>query len=200
MGNPIQGHNFSVNSVAFSPDGRHIVSGSDDKTIRVWNVQTGDQMGNPLQGHRDSIQSVAFSPDRRHIISGSYDKTIRVWDSTHIDNDVRQRTKSIPPICFSSSPAHALCDAQSLFIDVSDIQEDSRDLVHLQNDGWIVGPNGKLLLWVPYLHHSFYFYTPWINLILPKGGAELDLSCMAHGLNWHQCYTPVPQELPTMAT
>ena len=71
VGSPLQGHTDSVSSVAFSPDGRHIVSGSFDKTIRVWDVQTGGQVGNPLQGHTSSVNSVAFSPDGRHIVSGS---------------------------------------------------------------------------------------------------------------------------------
>lgn len=48
--------------VAFSPDGRHIVSGSRDNTIRLWDAQTGVQAGSPLQGHTDSVNSVAFSP------------------------------------------------------------------------------------------------------------------------------------------
>ena len=47
----LQGHTNLVNSVAFSPDGRHLVSGSFDQTIRVWDALTGGQVGNPLQGH-----------------------------------------------------------------------------------------------------------------------------------------------------
>ena len=72
----LQGHTSSVLSVAFSPDGRHIVSSSGDKTIQLWDAQTGGQVGNPLQGHTDSVWSVEFSPDGRHIVSGSEDKTI----------------------------------------------------------------------------------------------------------------------------
>ena len=76
MGNPLQGHTDLVNSVAFSPDGRHIVSGSLDQTIQVWDAQTGGQVGNPFQGHTESVNSVAFSPDGRHIVSGSLNQTI----------------------------------------------------------------------------------------------------------------------------
>ena len=77
----LQGHTDSVMSVAFSPDARHIVSGSSDKTIQFWNAQTGVQVGNTLEGHTDSVYSVAFSPDGRYIVSGSDDKTIKVWDA-----------------------------------------------------------------------------------------------------------------------
>ena len=72
----IQEHTSLLNSVAFSPDGMLIVSGSYDWTIRVWDAQTGGQVGNPLQGHTNSVLSVAFSPDGRHIVSGSDDQTI----------------------------------------------------------------------------------------------------------------------------
>ena len=79
LANIFQGHKFLVTSVAFSPDGKSIVSGSDDKTIRLWDLQ-GNQIGQPFQGHRDSVRSVAFSPDGKSIVSGSNDKTIRLWD------------------------------------------------------------------------------------------------------------------------
>ena len=76
-----QGHTSPVSLVAFSPDGRLIVSGSWDNTIQLWHAQTGGQVGNPLQGHTESVLSVAFSPDGRHIVSGSWDKTIQLWDA-----------------------------------------------------------------------------------------------------------------------
>ncbi|KIM56971.1 hypothetical protein SCLCIDRAFT_80106, partial [Scleroderma citrinum Foug A] len=57
--------------VACSPDGRHIVSGSEDKTIRLWDAQTGVQAGNPLQGHTDSVLSVAFSHGGIPIVTSS---------------------------------------------------------------------------------------------------------------------------------
>jgi len=69
----------AVISIAFSPDGRRIVSGSVDKTLRLWNAATGEAIGAPLQGHGGEVQSVAFSPDGRRIVSGSEDKTLRLW-------------------------------------------------------------------------------------------------------------------------
>jgi len=78
----LRGHNNRVQSVAFSPDGSKIVSGSGDKTIRVWDASTGVEMLPPLQGHNNRVQSVAFSPDGSKIVSGSDDKTIRVWDAS----------------------------------------------------------------------------------------------------------------------
>ena len=59
-----------VNSVAVSPDGRRIVSGSDDSTVAVWDLETGTQI-HRLTGHQDAVSSVAVSPDGRRIVSGS---------------------------------------------------------------------------------------------------------------------------------
>ena len=78
----LKGHDDCVQSVAFSPDGSRIVSGSYDKTIRVWDASTGIEMLPPLRGHDDYVRSVAFSPDGSKIVSGSFDKTIRVWDAS----------------------------------------------------------------------------------------------------------------------
>ena len=71
-----------VNTVAFSPDGGRIVSGSGDGTVRVWDAGSGQPIGAPLTGHTDKVYSVAFSPDGRRIASGSGDKTVRLWDAT----------------------------------------------------------------------------------------------------------------------
>ena len=72
----LQGHTLPVLSVAFSPDGRYIASGSDDCKIHLWDALIGTQVGSPLQGHTSSVLSVTFSSDGRLVISGSSDQTI----------------------------------------------------------------------------------------------------------------------------
>jgi WD40 repeat protein len=63
----------------FSPDGSRVASGPDDRTVRVWDVQTG-QCEHTLEGHSPSVTSVVFSPDGSRVASGSSDRTVRVWD------------------------------------------------------------------------------------------------------------------------
>jgi WD40 repeat protein len=74
-----KGHSDWIRSLAFSPDGQAIVSGSNDKTVRLWNVQTG-QLIYLLTGHKDRVKSVGISPDGNAIISGDASRIVKVWD------------------------------------------------------------------------------------------------------------------------
>ena len=74
------GHTGEVNSVAFSPDGKRVVTGSADNTARVWDLSGATPAATVLEGHRDRVSSVAFSPDGKRVVTGSLDKTARVWD------------------------------------------------------------------------------------------------------------------------
>jgi len=75
----LTGHSDLVISVAISPDGQTLVSGSSDKTIKIWNLATGDLI-RTLSGHSYSVWSVAISPNGKTLVSGSSDKTIKIWN------------------------------------------------------------------------------------------------------------------------
>ena len=77
--NRLAGHNSGVNSISFSPDGKTIVSGSWDSTIKLWDIATGEEI-TTLKRHSDRVTSVSFSPNGKTIVSGSWDNTIKLWD------------------------------------------------------------------------------------------------------------------------
>jgi WD40 repeat protein len=74
----IEGHGDRVQSVACSKDGAHIVSGSSDKTVRLWDATTGVELAR-FDGHTAEVMAVAFSSDGTLVASGSYDNTVRIW-------------------------------------------------------------------------------------------------------------------------
>ncbi len=169
---PLKGHSDWVWSVAFSPDGKRIVSGSSDKTICIWDAETGLQAHSPLKGHSDRVLSVAFSPDGKRIVSGSSDQTICIWDAENIST-----------VKLSTNPSHALCSALDFFGEVSG---PGLYYVCLDTDGWIVGPQGRLLMWIPPASR-LSLHPISANLTIPRSNVQLDLSIMAHGRMWSQC-------------
>lgn len=76
----LSGHNGSVTSIAYAPDGKMLASAGLDKTVRLWNPKTGENLAT-LNGHNALVKGVAFSPDGKTIFSGSGDSTVRFWST-----------------------------------------------------------------------------------------------------------------------
>ena len=98
------GHTDGITCTSYSPNGRQIISGSNDNTIRVWDAETGVVIGEPIKGHTDIVTSVAYSPNGRHIISGSDDRTIRIWDaenSAAVGKPLEGHTSGVQSVAYS---------------------------------------------------------------------------------------------------
>jgi WD40 repeat protein/DNA-directed RNA polymerase subunit RPC12/RpoP len=108
----LTGHKNWVRSVAVSPDGKWAASGSDDKTIKIWDLETGECRAT-LEGHTEYVHSVAITPDGKRILSGSSDHTIRVWDALQLEH---QTTLELDGSGLSISP---FPDNERVFIGLS---------------------------------------------------------------------------------
>jgi WD40 repeat protein len=97
-----QGHRGGVFSVAFSPDGKRIISGSGDNIIRLWDAVSGREI-RIFSGHTDSVYSASFSPDGKQAISGSRDRTVKLWDavSGHEIKTFSGHTNTVLSVTFS---------------------------------------------------------------------------------------------------
>lgn len=75
----LRGHRWTVDCLAFSPDGNCLATGSLDAAARIWDVATGRELTPPLRGHLQGVTQLAFSPDGRILATGSTDGTVKVW-------------------------------------------------------------------------------------------------------------------------
>ncbi len=75
----LSGHKGFITSVCFSPNGMQIASGSNDKTIKLWESKIGYNI-KTLSGHSNTVSDICFSNDCFNLLSGSYDKTVKIWD------------------------------------------------------------------------------------------------------------------------
>jgi WD40 repeat protein len=138
----LEGHTWHVTSVAWSPDGTSLVSGSLDKTLCVWDAINGREKLR-LTGHEASVSSVAFSPNGSEIISGGEDQTVRVWDALSgteklsialYDSPLKQ-TRKVTSVAFIPDRSKFICgcDDHSVRMCFSKSGETSTELLGHEN-------------------------------------------------------------------
>jgi WD40 repeat protein len=183
----LQGHTGSVNSIAFSPDGNKIVSGSFDHSVRVWDVKTGKQL-RELQGHTGSVTSVAFSPDGNKIVSGSEDQSVQVWDA---EMDVlRGHTSYITSVAFLPDSDYIVSGSGDQSAHVS-ANSGLDSLWVMDEDGWIISDTKHLrLIWIPVTIRNVLHHPHNILIISRNCSATISFEYSKLGSIWHECYTP----------
>ena len=186
----LEGHTDLVGSVGFSPDGRRIVSGSSDKSVRVWDSSTGE-VQNVLEGHAHSVWSVGFSPDGRRIVSGSWDKSVRVWDSStgEVQNVLEGHTDSVHSVAFSPDGRHIVSGSQDKSVRVWDsLMGGVQNMLEVHSVG--VSDIFFERLTPPYIREKSAIFvhehehTGW--LVSPRGGGYL-------------IFVPLDEQLPDAA-
>ncbi|PPQ74828.1 hypothetical protein CVT26_005429 [Gymnopilus dilepis] len=188
------GHQKWIYSVLFSSDGQRVISGSQDRTIRIWDTHSGQEL-QVIRGHEGRIFALAYSPAREYIASGSDDKTIRVW---YVDGakDLRQRDIVLDKDEFFRTDKHLIsfstCWNHSLRDNRKSSTEPymSADLVEVDG-GWTWfqrESKSYRLFWAPQPYHPVWLHQ-YLLRVMPAPEIELNLSQMAHGSDWHSCYS-----------
>ena len=207
VGGPLRGHTGVLRSVAYSPDGQHIISGAVDKTVRIWNAETGAAVGKPLE-HTKPVWSIAYSTEGKYIISASGDGTIQTWEArtqSALVKPLNGHHSSVCSIAPSPDGKHIVSGCHDNTIQVWDLlshvstqNPSSSNPIHPylcrppDRDGWIRDSNG-LLYWVPpnfraYLHSSALLT---IHLTSHTQSISLDFEDFVFGTSWTQIYNDV---------
>jgi WD40 repeat protein len=156
----LEGHSYSVTAVTLSADSQTIVSGSFDKTIKVWESDFGDCL-RTLEGHSSSVISVAVSADGRTVISGSSDNTIKVWDINSGDclrtlnghseavSAVALSTDGLTLVSGSADKTIKIWDLKNFALKASFVADAAVGAVNLANtDCIIAGDQGGQIHWL----------------------------------------------------
>lgn len=124
-----KGHTGAVQSVAFSPDGTCVISSAADKSIKLWDAQSGECLQS-FEGHTGSIYSVAFNPEGTRVISGADDNNIKLWDvqSGECLQIFEGHTSMLWNVAFNSEGTHVISGASDNSIKLWDIN--SGDCLH----------------------------------------------------------------------
>jgi len=193
----------AILSIAFSPDGERVASGGQGAYVHVWDVFAGQQVLN-LQGHKGWVRSVTYSFDGRLIASGSSDQTCRLWDAetgapiaVYHGHTGRVLTVVFTPddqsiiLCDDYKSIRALSLNVSPSIAPSCEGEFAETLASatLDDEGWITGPLGELLIWVPTEYRKYLPLHPCRIHIAARGiNIVVGDSGWNRGESWTSCW------------
>ena len=193
-----------VQSITYSPDRQHIISGSDNRTIQIWDVETGVAIGKPLKGHTDLVQSIAYSPNRQCIISGSNDYTIRIWNAetgAATSKSLEGHTSLVNSVAFSPDGGYIISGSNdNTSLPSGSIQTPSSNPMHADFcakpdlDGWVRDSEGGLLYWVLLDCHTGLHSPAHLTIPLTPHvqSISLDFHNFAFGTSWTQIFNSAP--------
>ncbi|CDF33339.1 WD40-repeat containing protein [Chondrus crispus] len=136
-----RGHKSKVVCVAMSGDGRRVVSGSEDKSVRVWDVERGAQVREALVGHTGGVLSVAMSGDGSRVVSGSDDTSVRVWDvekGAQVGEVLVGHTDWVLSVAMSGDGRHVVSGSRDRSVRVWDVEKGAQvGVVLVGHTGWV---------------------------------------------------------------
>ena len=146
-----EGHDNWVNAIAITPNGKFIISGSNDLTIRIWDLKTGDLI-KTIEGHENWVSSVSLTPNGKFIVSGAFDHTIRIWEleTGRLVNTLKGHKSWINTVAVTPNGEFIISGSNDNSICIWDFETGS--LINtLHEDGLLVNtlaisPNGKFII------------------------------------------------------
>jgi len=145
----LEGHSSSVNAVAFSQDGKLLASASRDKTVRLWNPETGKEL-QKLEGHSDWVNAVAFSQDGKLLASASGDETVRLWNPETGKELQKLKGGLITTVSFPTNGPFLVTNIGALKIELytSTVPSSRADATVMIQDHWLV-QGSENFVWLP---------------------------------------------------
>ncbi|KAI0685675.1 WD40-repeat-containing domain protein [Cytidiella melzeri] len=163
--------------VTLSPDGK-IASNTLDGSLRVWDTNSGDLLLDLLC--ELPISSFAFSPSRTHLLSGDYKDSLNLWDianGKYLLKVPRGHTSTVTSISVSSDSSLIVSSSSDETVRIWDTVKLMSSGPQFQEDGWLVGKQGQLLLWIPsHLRRSLLWSVAQVAVLGPSFVTRVDLS------------------------
>ena len=209
IGMPLTGHTRDIRAITFSPDGSKLVTGGNDKAVRVWDLRTGKQLFKSIM-HGKWVQSTTFSPNGKAVYYASNDRCIHAFHSdtgSPMGRPIKGHTKGINSIAISHDGKHIVSGGEDGALRLWDSQaffwnEDSGIYRGLRGpervpesageDGWIRTLEGGLVIWVPTQYRDRVCDMSSLDV---KGEPEdrlirIQWDKLCIGDNWASIYSP----------
>jgi len=145
---PFSGHTASVLCMAISADMHKAASGSEDRTVRIWDVDSGKELRR-LEGHRGAVRAVAFSTDGRQILAAGDDRLLRLWDvdSGKLIRTFEGHTDRVRAVALSADGKRALSGGQDYTVRLWDVEKGQELHCFTGHTGWVnavaFAPDGR---------------------------------------------------------
>ncbi|KAF8668498.1 WD domain, G-beta repeat [Rhizoctonia solani] len=190
-------HVSEVTGAKFLPSDQKVLSCSFDGTLLLLDPNTGIAVSNPWEGHNNAVRDIAISPDGTMAASGSRDRTIGLWNvqtGTLLAPLLQGHTGDVSSVAFSLDGKHVISGSYDGTVRVWNIgdaiemkEKVARSWV-VKGDGWIMGPESELVLWLPPDLAARFLAPPCSGIIHAHGPVPIELGEAIYGNGWARCF------------